>query len=143
MFPHGALFTRCVCCVYPVVAASQEVSIVVQGVRLNTLSKLTFADSKRFDALLKDVFCGVKFEEIENPDLKKALVETCTEQHLTIEPTQVRGDPRELADTPAHTHCVNLCMRHSINRHVCHCATYIICMYILMYMCNCTIYIMC
>ena len=89
--------------VHPVVSAGQEVSIVVQGVRLNTLSKLTFADSKRFDALLKDVFCGVKFEEIENSDLKKALVETCTEQHLTIEPTQVRGDPRELADSSAYT----------------------------------------
>ena len=127
-------FSPTVCSVYvhPVVSAGQEVSIVVQGVRLNTLSKLTFADSKRFDALLKDVFCGVKFEEIENPDLKKALVETCTEQHLTIEPTQVRRDPRELADSPAHMYCVNLCIRLSINQHMCHCATYI-CTYICTY----------
>nr|WAW84826.1 cytoplasmic dynein 2 heavy chain 1 [Halisarca dujardinii] len=72
------------------VSASQEISIVVQGVRLNTLSKLTFADSKRFDALVKDVFYGVQFEEIENPELSAALVEACEEQHLTIQPMQIR-----------------------------------------------------
>jgi dynein heavy chain 2 len=72
------------------VSATQEVSIVVQGVRLNTLSKLTFADSKKFDSLLKDVFCGVEFEEVENPSLKEALVEVCGERHLMIEPLQIR-----------------------------------------------------
>ena len=37
-----------------------EFEVVVQSLRLNTLSKLTFADSKRFDSLLMDVFPGVE-----------------------------------------------------------------------------------
>ena len=36
--------------------------MVVQALRVNTLSKLTFADSKRFDALVRDVFPNVPFE---------------------------------------------------------------------------------
>jgi len=43
---------------------------VVQALRLNTLSKLTFADSKRFDALVRDVFLGVPFREVEYEDLE-------------------------------------------------------------------------
>lgn len=39
-----------------------EYTIVVQALRLNTLSKLTFYDSQRFDALVKDVFPDVKFQ---------------------------------------------------------------------------------
>ncbi|CAJ0566765.1 unnamed protein product, partial [Mesorhabditis spiculigera] len=35
---------------------SNEASIVVQALLLNTLSKLTFADSRRFDALIQDIF---------------------------------------------------------------------------------------
>ena len=41
--------------------AKQEAEIVVQALRLNTLSKLTFTDSIRFDDLVKDVFTGVAF----------------------------------------------------------------------------------
>jgi hypothetical protein len=38
-----------------------EAEIVVQALRLNTLSKLTFTDSVRFDDLVKDVFPGITF----------------------------------------------------------------------------------
>ncbi len=35
-----------------------EAKLVVQALRINTMSKLTFSDSMRFDALLRDVFPG-------------------------------------------------------------------------------------
>ena len=35
---------------------SKETELIVKAARFNTMSKLTFSDSKRFDALLKDIF---------------------------------------------------------------------------------------
>lgn len=44
--------------------------MVVQALRINTLSKLTFSDAQRFKhALLKDVFPGVPMKDMESPDL--------------------------------------------------------------------------
>lgn len=42
-----------------------ETKIVVQTLMLNTLSKLTFADSKRFRVLLDDIF----------PDVDKSMIQ--------------------------------------------------------------------
>ena len=66
-----------------------EAKIVVQALRINTLSKLTFSDSIRFDALLKDIFPGVEFKDIEYEELRKALEEVCKEHHLGVIDTQV------------------------------------------------------
>lgn len=41
------------------ISADREIEIVVQTLQLNTLSKLTFADSERFQNLLDDIFPGV------------------------------------------------------------------------------------
>lgn len=38
-----------------------EMSLVVQVLRLNTLSKLTFSDSTQFDLLIQDIFPDVTF----------------------------------------------------------------------------------
>ena len=38
-----------------------EAKLVVQALRINTMSKLTFSDSMRFDALLRDVFPGAYY----------------------------------------------------------------------------------
>ena len=65
---------------------------MVQALRLNTLSKLTFADSKRFDALVKDVFLGVPFREVEYEDLEAALREVCLESNLVVIESQVGGE---------------------------------------------------
>ena len=65
---------------------------MVQALRLNTLSKLTFADSKRFDALVKDVFLGVPFREVEYKDLEAALREACLESNLVVIESQVGGE---------------------------------------------------
>ena len=52
------------------VGADQETGLVVQALQLNTLSKLTFADSKRFNSLVADIFVGVAFEDVAQPDLE-------------------------------------------------------------------------
>ena len=62
---------------------------MVQALRLNTLSNLTFVDSKRFNSLVADIFVGVAFEDVAQPDLEQALHEECQEAHLTVNPTQV------------------------------------------------------
>ena len=67
----------------------QEASLVVQSQRLNTLSKLTFADSKRFNSLVADIFVGVAFEDVSQPDLEQALHEACQAAHLVVNPIQV------------------------------------------------------
>ncbi len=62
-----------------VIDSGREAEIAVQALRLNTLSKLTFADSLRFDALVKDVFSGVTFQNSGYEELKEALKESCAE----------------------------------------------------------------
>ena len=69
--------------------AEVEVRIVVQVLRLNTLSKLTFADSQRFDALVHDVFPGVVFSDVEYGRLETALREAGRDSNLVIIDRQV------------------------------------------------------
>ena len=52
------------------VGVDQVASLVVQALRPNTLSKFTFADSKWFSSLLADIFVGVTFEDVAQPDLE-------------------------------------------------------------------------
>ena len=66
-----------------------EARLVVQAVRVNTLSKLTFADSKRFDALVKDTFPGVDFRGVEYAELAAALKTVAEESNLVVMETQV------------------------------------------------------
>lgn len=69
--------------------AVQESSLVVHALRLNTMSKLTFADSSRFDALVKDVFTGVSFTDVEDQILMQALEQVYKEAQLELIPSQV------------------------------------------------------
>lgn len=66
-----------------------EAKLVVQALRINTLSKLTFSDAIRFDGILQDVFPGVEFKEIEYESLRAALTEVCKEHHQGIIDIQV------------------------------------------------------
>ncbi|KAM9852784.1 cytoplasmic dynein 2 heavy chain 1 isoform 4-T4 [Aulostomus maculatus] len=68
----------------------QESSLVVQALRLNTMSKLTFADSSRFDALVKDVFSGVNFTDVEDQTLMQALEQVYKEARLELIPSQLK-----------------------------------------------------
>ena len=68
----------------------KEVEIVVQALRLNTLSKLTFADSVRFDALIRDVFLNVTFNNEGYEDLKNSIRESYADLDLKVNENQIR-----------------------------------------------------
>ncbi|XP_041850617.1 cytoplasmic dynein 2 heavy chain 1 [Melanotaenia boesemani] len=68
----------------------QESSLVVQALRLNTMSKLTFADSSRFDALVRDVFSGINFTDVEDQILMHALEQVYKEAQLELIPSQLK-----------------------------------------------------
>ena len=70
--------------------ANKEAEIVVQALRLNTLSKLTFTDSIRFDSLVKDVFTGVTFNNAGYEELKVAIRESCVELGFNTNENQVK-----------------------------------------------------
>ncbi|XP_042887569.1 cytoplasmic dynein 2 heavy chain 1-like [Penaeus japonicus] len=67
-----------------------ESELVVQALRLNTLSKLTFSDSSRFDDLVKDVFPDVKFRGVGYEDLAIVLQEVFTEMGLIPNDRQIK-----------------------------------------------------
>ncbi len=70
--------------------AKSESEIAVSALRLNTLSKLTFGDSIRFDALVRDVFTGVEFQSAGYDRLRKALRESCAELGLNENEAQLK-----------------------------------------------------
>ena len=86
---HTHIILRCFYSFFSV-NATDETRLVVQALRVNTLSKLTFADSKRFDALVKDIFPGVDFKGIEYAELADAFREAAKESNLIAMETQVR-----------------------------------------------------
>lgn len=67
-----------------------EAKLVVQALRINTLSKLTFSDCARFNALMKDVFPGIEFKDIEYEELATAIRSVCEETNLKVNEVQVR-----------------------------------------------------
>lgn len=69
---------------------AREAVIIVQALRLNTLSKLTFTDCIRFDALIKDVFADVEFNNAGYGQLKEAIRESCTELGYDVNENQVK-----------------------------------------------------
>ncbi|MBZ3869929.1 Cytoplasmic dynein 2 heavy chain 1 [Sciurus carolinensis] len=69
---------------------ADESHIVVQALRLNTMSKFTFADCTRFDALIKDVFPGIDFKEVEYEELSAALQQVFEEANYEIIPNQIK-----------------------------------------------------
>jgi hypothetical protein len=71
------------------ISSKYESQLVVQAARINTLSKLTFGDSKRFDGLLQDIFPGIDLKDIEYENLRQALHEVYKEHHLLINDIQV------------------------------------------------------
>ncbi|XP_013869519.1 cytoplasmic dynein 2 heavy chain 1 [Austrofundulus limnaeus] len=68
----------------------QESNLVVQALRLNTMSKLTFADSSRFDALVRDVFSGVNFTDMVDQILMDTLQQVYKEAQLELIPSQLK-----------------------------------------------------
>ena len=77
-------------CISVEISPKVEAQLVVQASRINTLSKLTFGDSKRFDGLLRDIFPGVDLRDIEYENLRQALQEIYKEHHLRVNDIQVK-----------------------------------------------------
>ncbi|CAB3978327.1 cytoplasmic dynein 2 heavy chain 1-like [Paramuricea clavata] len=67
-----------------------EAKVVVQALRLNTLSKLTFADLKRFDGLVRDIFPNVEFQDVDYEKLADAVRASAQELNLVVMPTQIK-----------------------------------------------------
>lgn len=62
---------------------------VCQAVRMNTLSKLTFADSRRFQDLCMDLFPGINVKDIEYQELEAVIRETIREMRLAEIDSQI------------------------------------------------------
>ena len=67
-----------------------EAKLIVQAARFNTMSKLTFADTNRFDSLINDVFIGVSVDDVSYEELVNAIKETLKELGLTESQTQIK-----------------------------------------------------
>jgi hypothetical protein len=66
-----------------------ELEIVVHAIRLNTLCKLTYHDSIKFDHLLQDVFRDIKFISVGNEVLKDAVKNAYLDLSLEFNERQV------------------------------------------------------
>ena len=69
-----------------------ETELLIKSVRVNTLSKLTFADAIGFLGLIKDVFPGCSSEDIRYAKLELAIKEVMTSKpyNLKFDEGQVR-----------------------------------------------------
>lgn len=67
----------------------KELSLVTSAIKINTLSKLTFSDSKKFEDLLQDVFPGTTDEQSADNSMMEALEESCKELGLQLNQRQV------------------------------------------------------
>ena len=74
------------------VQSDTEYEILIKAVRVNTLSKLTFADTSKFLNLIGDVFPGVKSADITGGELEEAINEVMKEKpfHLVEDQAQIR-----------------------------------------------------
>jgi dynein heavy chain 2 len=59
-----------------------ETHLLVQALNVNTLSKLTYADALRFQALVLDVFPGLQWKDMETANLDAALLSTLEARQL-------------------------------------------------------------
>lgn len=58
---------------------TNEAELLIKAIRINTMSKLTFSDTRKFVALMNDVFPGVKSEDIIYDAVTKAVSEVLKE----------------------------------------------------------------
>ncbi|KAJ9467285.1 Cytoplasmic dynein 2 heavy chain 1 [Diplonema papillatum] len=67
-----------------------EEGLVIQSLRVNTLSKLAFDDTRLFNGLIADIFPGIPVHEIEYEELLPAINEAIAEAKLQRIDGQVR-----------------------------------------------------
>ncbi|CAD7952833.1 unnamed protein product, partial [Amoebophrya sp. A25] len=66
-----------------------EALVLLKSTRMNTLSKLTYADARRFEDLCRDVFPGISVKDIEYAQLEKDIRESLTELKLNAIESQI------------------------------------------------------
>ena len=69
---------------------TMESKFIIQSVKLNTLSKLTHKDCRRFTTLISDVFPGVVTEEVFQTDLNANLNEFIKNNSFQLIPGQIQ-----------------------------------------------------
>lgn len=68
-----------------------EKALLIQSIRVNTLSKLTFEDASAFQGLIRDIFPGAKTSDVADEALEEAIRIVMTdEMKITHNETQVR-----------------------------------------------------
>ena len=67
----------------------KESELLIKAIRVNTMSKLTFADTLKFEALMSNIFMGVAIEDVKYEDLTTAITEVLTELNLSFVERQV------------------------------------------------------
>ncbi|KAF7640164.1 hypothetical protein Mgra_00000608 [Meloidogyne graminicola] len=67
----------------------EEKEFVVQNLHLNTISKLTFEDSKRFKILLEDIFTGVPNKTMQFDELRPHLENSAKNMQITLSKIQI------------------------------------------------------
>ena len=68
----------------------EETSILIKAIRINVLSKLTFADAQIFNLLIQDVFPGIDMSDIVYENLNKALMESYKDLHYEFIDSQFK-----------------------------------------------------
>lgn len=66
-----------------------EAELLIKAIRINTMSKLTFYDTRKFVALVNDVFPGVKSEDISYEKLTEAVKEVLKTMKLEVIENQI------------------------------------------------------
>ena len=74
-----------------------ECELVIKALRVNTLSKLTFDDSKKFIDLCADVFPGIPASDTRYPDLEVKIKEVLKERPNSAEANHYLGRAMLLA----------------------------------------------
>eukprot|EP00760_Papus_ankaliazontas_P008674 PhM_4_TR13906/c0_g1_i1/m.49396/K10414/DYNC2H, DNCH2; dynein heavy chain 2, cytosolic len=67
-----------------------EHEIIIKAIRVNTLSKLTLADSVRFEDIIQDVFPDVEVSDIEYGKLREAIVNAVSALKLQLIEGQIQ-----------------------------------------------------
>ena len=70
--------------------------VLIKSLRINTLSKLTHADTEAFNALIGDVFPGAEVSDVAYEELEAAIIGVLEEQKLEHLPNQVKKTLRLL-----------------------------------------------
>jgi len=59
-----------------------EALLLIKSIRVNTISKLTYSDSKKYEYLQADMFPGIKSEDIAYEKLHQAIREALKDLKL-------------------------------------------------------------